>query len=158
LLFPGCHCKAKAPSIYPGAPAPGPRCPPWSQGCSAHPPIAAGGWYKHLKGGLPVLGVRPVQGLKTYQGGHAARRAPQPQPQSQPQRLVAMIVGGGGGVARAWHVVALRLRRTSLGAQRQWIAFELPSDLPYTKSGTAALASTHPNRPTARTRDLASRH
>jgi hypothetical protein len=31
------------------------RCPPWSQGCSARPPIAAGVWYKHLDGGLPVL-------------------------------------------------------------------------------------------------------
>jgi hypothetical protein len=34
------------------------RCPPWSQGCSARPPIAAGVWYKHLDGGFPVLGAR----------------------------------------------------------------------------------------------------
>jgi hypothetical protein len=34
------------------------RCPPWSQGCSARPPIAAGVWYKHLDGRFPVQGVR----------------------------------------------------------------------------------------------------
>jgi hypothetical protein len=60
----------RAPSLYLGAPG---RCPPWSQAghsgargaCSAArpPPTAAGGWYKHLKGGLPVLGVR-FGGLK----------------------------------------------------------------------------------------------
>jgi hypothetical protein len=33
-------------------------CPPWSQGCSARPPIAADVWYKHLDGGFPVQGVR----------------------------------------------------------------------------------------------------
>jgi hypothetical protein len=53
------------------------RCPPWSQGCSARPPIAAGVWYKHLDGGVPVLGAR-FGGLKSVKPGllsAAQRRA-----------------------------------------------------------------------------------
>jgi hypothetical protein len=42
------------------------RCPSWSQGCSARPPIAAGVWYKHLDGGFRVQGVR-FGGLKSDQ-------------------------------------------------------------------------------------------
>jgi hypothetical protein len=44
------------------------RCPPWSQGCSAPPSIAAGVWYKHLDGGFPVQGVR-FGGLKSAKFG-----------------------------------------------------------------------------------------
>jgi hypothetical protein len=44
------------------------RCPPWSQGCSARPPIAAGVWSKHLDGGFPVPGAR-FGGLKSVPFG-----------------------------------------------------------------------------------------
>jgi hypothetical protein len=44
----------------------------WSQGCSARPPIAVGVWYKHLDGGLPVLGVR-FGGLKAVRFGLSVR-------------------------------------------------------------------------------------
>jgi hypothetical protein len=55
------------------------RYPPWSQGCSARarPPIAAGAWYKHLGGRLPVLEAR-FGGLKS--DGFAYSRPPIPVP------------------------------------------------------------------------------
>jgi hypothetical protein len=43
----------------------------WSQGVPSRarrPPIAAGVWYKHLDGGLPVLGVR-FEGIKSVRSG-----------------------------------------------------------------------------------------
>jgi hypothetical protein len=38
----------------------------------ARPPIAAGGWYNHLDGGFPVLGVR-FGGLKSVSASVPSR-------------------------------------------------------------------------------------
>jgi hypothetical protein len=40
-------------------------CPPWSQGCSARPPIAAGGWQTTSTGGFPCWGCGLGGGLKS---------------------------------------------------------------------------------------------
>jgi hypothetical protein len=62
LLSPACHFAKPSCAFWRS------RSPPWSQGCPARPPIAAGAcaWYKHLDGGFPVQGVR-FGGLKSDQ-------------------------------------------------------------------------------------------
>jgi hypothetical protein len=67
------------------------RCPPWSQGCSARPPIAAGVWYKHLDGGFPVQGVR-FGGLKSAQF-HLPQVAPS-SPRTAYHRITWLMANG----------------------------------------------------------------
>jgi hypothetical protein len=58
VLFPEYYCEVFFFLAHLGRPS---RWPLWSHGCSARPPIAAGGWYKHLGGRFPaVLGVARV--------------------------------------------------------------------------------------------------
>jgi hypothetical protein len=58
VLFPEYYCEVFFFLAHLGRPS---SWPLWSHGCSARPPIAAGGWYKHLGGRFPaVLGVARV--------------------------------------------------------------------------------------------------
>jgi hypothetical protein len=68
--------------------APGARRGAWSQGCSARPPIAAGGWYTHLgssppRAGGAVWGSRIGTSLSTLHQAPRMRQKPEDQLRDQ---------------------------------------------------------------------------